>query len=105
METHPDVSVFWNIWPFPIFVWTIFRVPLNILFFPIYFFTWWIWQLWNLIPEIIESTLLGVGGLLTFILAVVCSLLFFLIFPIPFAIFFWFLTISFGIIDFNIITV
>ena len=46
-STHPDVEVIWNIWPLSMFVWTIFRFPLNVLFALFYIPFAWTWYLWN----------------------------------------------------------
>ena len=48
---HPDVEVIWNIFPLNIVVWSIFRVPLNILFFWLYLPLMWTWWLWNWVWE------------------------------------------------------
>ena len=48
---HPIVDIIWNFWPVSMIVITPLRVSLNIIFFPIYFFTWWTPLLWNFIFE------------------------------------------------------
>ena len=47
----PQVETIWNFWPLPIFVWTILRVPLNILFGIIYILTFVPMYIWNFLPE------------------------------------------------------
>ena len=89
---HPEVSVFWNIWPFPLIVWSIFRVPLNIIFFPVYIPLAWTWQLWNFVPELMEYISLTMFGTLFFVFAVFSTFFAVLGATIPSAILFWFLT-------------
>ena len=55
----PSVDTIWNFWPLPIFVWTILRVPLNLLFGLIYIFTFIPQALWNFVPEQIGYGVVG----------------------------------------------
>ena len=48
---HPNIAIIWNFWPLSMLVWTPLRVALNVVFSPIYVFTFWIPFLWNLIFE------------------------------------------------------
>ena len=68
---HSSVSTFWNFWPFSIVIITILRVPLNLLFLPIYVLTFIPQLLWNLLPEqisiLFEYILLGLYFISCFI--------------------------------------
>ena len=48
---HNSVQLIWNYWPFCIIFITPIRIILNIVFFPINFFLWWIPIIWNVIME------------------------------------------------------
>ena len=54
-SAHPDVEVIWNIWPLSMFVWTIFRFPLNVLFALFYVPLAWTWYLWNMFWETVTA--------------------------------------------------
>ena len=87
---HPDVSIIWNIWPFSMFVWTIWRVPLNHLLFFIYYPLLPFWYLWNLVWEgIIEFACLPVFMVLLLAFNLVATVLSVFIIPIPFAMSGW----------------
>ena len=87
---HPDVEIIWNIWPLSMFVWTIWRYPLNHLFFFLYIPFAWTWYLWNLFWEgIIEFALLPVFMVLLLAFNIIMTLLSVFIIPLPFAISGW----------------
>ena len=48
---HPNVDLFWNFFPITWYIWTPFRVFLNIIFFIPQFFAWPFEIVWNFIPE------------------------------------------------------
>ena len=50
-QTHPNLTLIWNYWPFSMFFWTPVRMSLNLLFSPINLLLWWIPLLWNLFTE------------------------------------------------------
>ena len=88
---HSSVSTFWNFWPFSIVIITILRVPLNLLFLPIYVLTFIPQLLWNLLPEqisiLFEYILLGLYFISCFIYVVGISIF---IITSPFIVFIFF---------------
>ena len=59
---YPEVELIWNIWPLTNSFLMPVRVFLNMLFFPFYFFLWWIPVLWNLFWETLEFIFWTVVG-------------------------------------------
>ena len=99
MSTHPDVGIIWNIWPLSMFVWTVFRVPLNIFFGIFYVPLAWTWWLWNLFWEsILELGVLPIFMSLLGLINIGLTFLSVFIIPIPFAMVGWliFATIFIG---------
>ena len=56
MQSHPDVDIIWNFWPFNFIIWIPIGEILNALIWPITLFTWPLWWIWNtltLLPMVI----------------------------------------------------
>ena len=68
--SHPNVEIFWNIFPVSLFVWLPFRWLLNFIIFPIYIFTWWVPAGTNLIFESLFAVFQTVAGALFFLFTI-----------------------------------
>ena len=75
ISNHPNVELFWNIWPISLLVWLPFRWILNFIIFPIYIFTWWVPFGSNLIFETLFAVFQTVVGALFFLFTMPLNLI------------------------------